>query len=118
MRFIKMFLPLLLLSASCGRSAGSSKLEMKFERTKWDAKDGVNYTYRSQMINDLLDNFNWPGLRKDAVITLLGEPDVVEENIFLLYHYEQNYLGAFVLSTQSLVIQLDNNNIVKLARTN
>ncbi len=70
------------------------------------------------MINDLLNNYNWPGVKKDSVLHLLGEPDVIEEDIFMLYHYEQKHFGSFVLSTQSLVIELATDSTVKLARTN
>ena len=70
------------------------------------------------MINDLLNNYKWAGIKKDSVVTLLGEPDGMEEDIFMLYHYEQKFLGSFVLSTQSLVIQLATDSTVKLARTN
>ena len=113
------WLPLLLLiclPSSCKEEA--LKADTKFERTKWDTKDGLNYTYRKPMVNDLLNNYHWSGVTKDSVLNLLGEPDSIEEDIFMLYHYEQKYVGSFPLSTQSLVIQLATGNTVKLARTN
>jgi len=109
---------LLLICSACHNNEEATKSDISFERTKWDAKDGVNYTYRKQMVNDLLNNYKWPGVKKDSVLKLLGEPDVVEEGIFLLYHYEQKRLGGFPLSTQSLVIELATDSMVKLARTN
>ena len=63
-------------------------------------KTGSQYIYRKQMIPDLLKNYTWPGLKKDSVLRLLGEPNSIEEDIFMLYHYEQKFLvGNFPLST-------------------
>ncbi len=106
MQTTKLLLLLLLFCSACSNKNEASKPDTKFERTKWDTKDGANYTYRNQMVNDLLKNYNWPGLKKDSVLKLLGEPDGIEENIFMLYNYEQKHLGFFPLSTKSLVIQL------------
>jgi hypothetical protein len=114
----KWFLLLFLFFSACSSKDEGPKPEIRFERTKWDAKDDLNYSYRKQMVNDLLNNYKWSGLQKDSVIKMLGEPDVIEEDIFMLYHYEQKHLGAFPLSTQSLVIQMDADSTVVLARTN
>jgi hypothetical protein len=104
---------------SCNEN-DATKSDMKFDKSKWELKSGdLNYTYRKLMINDLLNSYKWAGTKKDSVIKLLGEPDVIEEDIFMLYHYEQKFLfGNFPLSTQSLVIHLVNDSTVKLARTN
>ena len=118
MQIIK-FLPVLLLFCSaCSNKDEAPKPDIKFERAKWDIKDGASYTYRKQMVNDLLKNYTWPAIKKDSVIKLLGEPDGIEEDIFMLYNYNQKHLGSFALSTKSLVIQLNPDNSVKLARTN
>jgi hypothetical protein len=119
MQTTKLLFLLLLSCSACSNKHEASKPDIKFERTKWDTKDNLDYTYRKQMVNDLLINYKWPGVKKDSVIKLLGEPDVIEEDIFMLYHYEQKHLfGSFPLSTQALVIQLDTDSTVKLARTN
>lgn len=71
------------------------------------------------MLDDLLNNYTWAGIKKDSVIKLLGEPDEIEDDIFMLYHYEQKHLfGSFPLSTESFVIELDADSTVKLARRN
>lgn len=118
MQTTKLLLLFLLFCTACSNKDEAPKPNIKFERTKWDTKDGVKYTYREQMINDLLNNYNGPGVKKNSVLHLLGEPDVIEEDIFMLYHYEQKHFGSFVLSTQSLVIELATDSTVKLARTN
>jgi hypothetical protein len=114
----KLFILLLLFCSACSNKGKESKPDITFERTKWDTKDELNYTYRKQMINDLLKNYKWPGIKKDSVLKLLGAPDDIEEDIFMLYHYEQKHLGSFPLSTKSLVIQLTPDSTVELARTN
>ena len=114
----KLLLLLLLFCSACGNRNEASKPDIKFERNKWDAKDDGNYTYRKQMVNDLLTNYKWAGLKKDSVINLLGEPDGIEEDVFMLYNYQQKHLGSFTLSTQSLVIELAKDSTVVLARTN
>lgn len=114
----KWLLCVILFFSACGSKDEASKPDIKFERTKWDLKDDLNYSYRKQMINDLLKNYNWPGLKKDSVIKILGEPDGIEEDIFMLYDYEQKRFGSFPLSTNSLVIQLGGDSTVILARTN
>lgn len=118
MQTTKLILILLLFCSACSNKDEASEPDIKFERTEWDTKDGSNYTYRKQMINDLLNNYHWAGIKKDSVVKLLGEPNEIEEDIFMLYNYEQKYLFSFPLSTQALVIQLDTDSTVILARTN
>ncbi|MEO6721008.1 MAG: hypothetical protein ABIN67_11585 [Ferruginibacter sp.] len=119
MKTTKLFLLLLLFCSACGNKHEASEPAIKFERTKWDTKDGSNYSYRKPMLDDLLYNYTWAGIKKDSVIKLLGEPDEIEDDIFMLYRYEQKHLfGSFPLSTESLVIELDADSTVKLARRN
>lgn len=118
MQTTKWLLLLILFCSACSNKNEAAQPGIKFDRAKWDVKDNLNYTYRKLMVNDLLDSYAWAGQTKDSLVHLLGEPDVIEEDIFLLYHYEQKYLGWFPLSTQSLVFQLANDSTIKLARTN
>lgn len=118
MQIIKLLLMLLLFCSACSSKDEASKPDIKFDRTKWNIKDDENYTYRKQMVNDLLNNYKWPGVKKDSVLKLLGIPDDIEEDTFMLYHYQQKHLGSFPLSTQSLVFELAADSIVKLARRN
>ncbi len=118
MRITKQMLVILLFFVACNNKDKAPEPDVIFESKQWQIKEGKNYTFRKRMINDLLTNHSWAGLTKDSVLSKLGEPDVVEEDIFMLYHYEQKFVGSMVWSTQSLVVQLDSNNMVKLARTN
>ena len=118
MKSIKLFMLLLLFCSACSNKKDTSKPDIKFERAKWDIKEDGRYTYRKQMVNDLLNNYKWPGVKKDSVIKLLGEPDEIEDNIFMLYNYNQNGFGFFPFSSKELVIELTADSTVKLARTN
>ena len=118
MQAAKWLLLMLIVFSACSHGEKASNPDMKFDRALWDMKEDRNYDYRKQMIYDLLNNYNWPGLTKDSVQKMLGEPDVMEEDIFMLYHYNQKFVGSMVWSTQSMVVQLDSNSRVVLARTN
>jgi len=114
----KWLLLVLILFSACNNGDKATPPDMKFDRAKWDMKNDRNYDYRKQMINDLLNNYNWPGLPQESVQKMLGKPDVTEEDIFMLYHYEQKFVGSMVWSTKSMVVQLDSFNKVVLARIN
>ena len=116
MQTMKWILSVFLFCSACSHEP--SKPDIKFERTKWDTKKDDSYTYRKQMINDLLKNYNWPGIKKDSVIKLLGQPDEIEADTFLLYDYGHKYIGSFPTSTQSLIFDLAADSTVKRARDN
>ncbi len=118
MKTTKLLLLLLLFCSACDSNDEIAKTDIKFDRAKWDTKDGATYTYRKQMINDLIKNYNCRGLKKDSVIKLLGEPNEIEENTFMIYDYHQNPLGLFEFSGKSLVFELSPDSTVKLARKN
>ena len=118
MQKTKLLLLLLLICSACHNKDKATKSDIPFERTKWDTKDDVHYTYREQMVNDLLKNYKWPGVKKDSVLKLLGEPNEIEENTFMIYDCHQNTMGLFEFSGKSLVFELYPDNTVKLARKN
>ena len=57
----------------------------KFDRDVWLSNSDMNDTKnpRSQMTRDLLDNYLKPGLHRDSILTLLGEPylDQIENRL-------------------------------------
>lgn len=118
MKSIKLFLLILLFCSACSNNNNAPNTDIKFERTKWNIKDDDSYIYRKQMVNDLINNYKWAGIKKDSVIKLLGEPNEIEDNIFMLYNVNQNGFGFFPLSTKELVIELTADSTVKQARKN
>lgn len=117
MQTTKLLLLLLLFCSACS-SNDKVQPDIKFERAKWNVKDDGHYTYRKQMVNDLLTNYKWAGIKKDSVVKLLGEPDEIEDNTFMLYDYNQTRFGFVPFSTKSLVIELAPDSTVVLARNN
>ena len=116
MQITKLLFLLLLFCSACSNKDDSSKTDIKFERTKWNIKDDGIYSYRKQMVNDLLTNYKWAGITKDSVIKLLGEPDEIEDNIFMIYNFNQNPFGFSPFSAKQLIIELTPDSTVKLAR--
>ena len=47
----------------------------KFNKEKWEEGDGINYTYRNAMIDDLLKNYHLKNLSYDELVQIIGEPD-------------------------------------------
>lgn len=118
MKAIKLFLLFLLFCSACRNKSNSTNPDIKFERTKWDTKDDLGYSYRKQMANDLLNSYKWVGTKKDSLIKLLGEPDEIEDDTFMIYDYHQKPFGLFEFSDKSLVFELNADTTVKLARKN
>ncbi len=116
MQIIKLLLFLLLFCSACS-SSDETKPDIKFDGTKWNMKDGDSYTFRKQMVNDLLQNYKWSEVKKDSLIKMLGNPDEIEDDIFLLYSYDHKYFGQFTKSTQ-LIFELAPDSTVKLVRKN
>lgn len=104
---------LFLCGLSCNRQddekpvINTEPLENKseFDKNRWLVKDGQDYPYRSEMLEDLM---NHPELRKfdkDQVLDLLGKPDRVD-SLYLFYRIDQDRLGPWPLHTTTLVIKL------------
>ena len=115
MQTIKLLLFLVLICSACSNK-DEAKADIKFERAKWDIKDDDIYLYRKQMVNDLLTNYKWAGIKKDSVIKLLGQPDEIEEDTFLIYNFNQSPFGFAPFSSKQFIIELAADSTVKLAR--
>jgi hypothetical protein len=81
-----------------------SETDIKFDQTKWSTKEGRDYPYREQMLNDIIHNDSVRGLYKDEILALLGEPDRSNEG-YLYYRIKQKRLGPWPLHTKTLVIK-------------
>ena len=107
----------LLFCSACGKQSPQQP-DIKFEKTKWSLKTEGHYTYRKQMVNDLLSNYEWYGVRKDSVIEMLGSPDNMEEGN-LMYDYESKpFLGGLGTTIEAIVFELAPDSTVKVARLN
>jgi len=85
--------------------------EITFDKTRWRAKEGPDYPYRAQMLNDLVYNDTLRALNKDEILELLGEPNRSNEG-HLYYMITQKRLGFWPLHTKTLVIKLSDDNSI------
>src|SRR5688500_14377372 len=113
----KLFFVFLLCCSAC-RDKSPAQPDIKFDKTKWNLKNDRNYTYRKQMVNDLLNNYRWAGLKKDSVIQMLGQPDDIEEGNLMYDYKEKSFLGGVGTIIEAVVFELAPDSTVKAARLN
>jgi len=85
--------------------------EIQFDKSKWKSKEGLDYPYRGQMLNDLVYNDTVRSLSKVEILDLLGEPDRRNDG-YLYYMIAQKRLGSWPLHTKSLVINFSNDSTI------
>ena len=56
------------------QASGSS-----FDRAKWQVKEGEDYPFRSEMVNDILYNDTIRTLNQMEILELLGAPDRMQD---------------------------------------
>jgi len=119
MKNISYLLFILVLCFACNPTSGDgsenvdakSKTEIEFDKTKWSVKEGSDYPYRDQMLNDIVYNDTVRTLSKDEIIKLLGEPDRTNEG-HLYYMITQKRLFSHPLHTKTMVIKLTNDSTI------
>ncbi|MEO8949965.1 MAG: hypothetical protein ABI308_16240 [Mucilaginibacter sp.] len=52
-----------------------SNHQVKFDKEKWNAGDGISYSMRDNVLTDLVTNYKLKGMTYKDVIRLLGKPD-------------------------------------------
>ena len=87
------------------------KTEIQFDKSKWGSKEGKDYPYRDQMLDDLVYNDTVRSLSKDEILDLLGEPDRRNDG-YLYYMVDQKRIGSWPLHTKSLVIKLSDDSTI------
>ncbi|WP_235299411.1 hypothetical protein [Portibacter marinus] len=93
------------------RNNGVKGSESAFDARKWKEKKGADYPYRASMVDEILYGDRVRSLRYPEIIDLLGEPDRTSEK-HLYYTISQKRIGAWPMSTQTLVIKIsDNDNV-------
>lgn len=92
-----------------------SHYESEFDPERWKVKEGKDYPFREEMLQDLVYQQQLKGLTKEELLQLLGEPDRSHQG-FLYYRVAQKRLGLWPLHTTSLVIELSADSIVKTRR--
>jgi len=89
-------------------------IEMAFDKTKWQTKDGKDYLYRDKMLNDVVYNDTIRELNKNEVLELLGKPSWYRDNKnFLYYMITQKRLFSWPLHTKTMVIKLREDDTIE-----
>ncbi len=84
-----------------------------FDKELWKAKDTHgNYSYRDEMLEDLVYKVKLKGIKKEEVIAMLGEPDRTNEE-YLYYEVLAKEVGAFPLHKKFLVLKMAKDNTVE-----
>jgi hypothetical protein len=89
----------------------STTTQLKFNEAKWKTKDGPDYPYRNQMLDNLIDSDTLKQLKRVEILDLLGEPDRID-SAYLFYRVKQKRITFFPLSTKTLVIKLSADSTV------
>ena len=80
--------------------------EISFDRKKWMEKEGSSYSFRNQMVRDVLYNDTIRTLNKQELIQLLGEPSKTV-NRHMYYDISKKRLGLWTVKARSLVVKVD-----------
>lgn len=99
----------LLINFSCGKE---NIPQIPFDQTKWNIKEGKDYPYRNQMVDEVLYSDSLRTLNKEEVINHLGEPSYIREE-FLYYRIQETRLGTWILHTKTIAIKLSEDNSVE-----
>ena len=75
-----------------------------FNQKQWNTKEGKDYVYRPQMLNNVLYNDTIRSLNKEQLVSLLGNPDYTKEN-FMYYRIKEKRAGLWTLHTTTMVIK-------------
>ena len=99
----KFLIPLIII---CSISCSSDKEDIVFDKTKWNTKEGKDYPYRSQMLNDIVYNDTIRELNKKEILNLLGEPSYErDDEDYLHYMINQKRLFSWPLHTRVMVVK-------------
>lgn len=88
----------------------------KFDKIKWQQKDGNAYPYRQAMVDHLRDSVNIKNIPYDSLMKLLGPPDRVNEG-HLYYDIYKKEVGMVTFGTQAFVIKLKPDSTVEWRKT-
>jgi hypothetical protein len=86
------------------------KHHTKFTREDWDYGDGLEFPFRNNMVDDLLQNHKLKGLKYQEVIHLLHRPQLSNANE-MIYEIEEitkkgktTYVKKLILSLKDSVV--------------
>ena len=90
----------------CCIACNTAEEEIAFDQTKWLTKEGKDYPYRYQMLNDVVYNDTIRELNKVEILNLLGEPSYYrDDENYLHYMINQKRLFSWPLHTRVMIVK-------------
>ena len=91
-------------------SFAACKRHRKFNSDNWNDGDGLTFSYRANMVDDLLQNYKLKGLKYQEVIHLLHRPQQSNQSQ-MVYEIEElnkpgkpRYVKQLILSLKDSVV--------------
>lgn len=91
-------------------SFAACKRHQKFDSENWNDGDGLSFSYRANMLDDLLQNYKLKGLKYQEVIHLLHRPQQSNQSQ-MVYEIEElnkpgkpRYVKQLILSLKDSVV--------------
>ena len=91
----------------CCFACNNDTVKTEFDKTKWTMKgEEDDYTFRNEMVEDLMSNQGLKKSSKEEILELLGQPDRTDKE-YLFYRIEQTRFLKFIpLHTKTMVINM------------
>lgn len=89
--------------------------ELEFDRSKWNTVEDGFYTYREQIVNDLIHNHLKKGMSYRELIELVGNPEKnqMEEKHTVGYEIMEDYAWDIdPVETKTLIIRFTNDSLI------
>lgn len=113
MKFLFLLISLSSVIGACNQKKDTAvSTGVKFDKIKWQTKEGQAYPYRNDMLDNLIDSVTLKGIRYNSLINLLGQPDRID-NGHLFYNIYRKEVVGFTLGTKTFVIKLNPDSTVE-----
>lgn len=86
--------------------------EIAFDSAKWKTRQGDEFPYRTQMLDDLVQSKKLKGLKKNEVLNLLGEPTRTDKN-YMFYEVSRDKIEFLTLRAKTLVLRFSPEDMVE-----
>lgn len=87
-------------------SVEDPEMEIAFDQSKWNVKDGIAFPHRNAMLKSLMSDPEIRSKKKDEIINLLGEPTKVNGD-YVYYRIDQKKALLLTMHTKTLVIHFN-----------
>lgn len=107
------FLIIILIFVSCKQE------QIKFNRSRWNTRNDIDYNHRELMIEDLSKNYLKPGMKFTETEKLLGINKLSEERDSLQLQYEiYTNFGSDIdpIETKSLIVNFNSDSTLTSIR--